>query len=223
VSELTNSVSTDLFSFNNSQDPQDILAPYPDHFESELDNSLAHFDDSHLQLVAIDQGAADAYTNFIRSESPTGQYQCRQPGPSSVISESLSGYESLSSYSKSFYLPAVTHQPVQQLEPLPADYQLPFDLDAIQMDLTNIQILEQLHAQSYGPSKPSGDIPQGITGSRSAYGSMPPSPLRPHSIMVQRRQSSVSEYAPVSHARGSYEHPSATRPLTPRGAPTRTT
>ncbi|KDQ54787.1 hypothetical protein JAAARDRAFT_102683, partial [Jaapia argillacea MUCL 33604] len=83
----------DFFSF---QSPTDVLAPHPDLFESELDRSLAAFDEQvQLQLLTVDSN--DAFS-FLRSDTPIGQ------GPPSTITvSSESAYESLSSRSESFY------------------------------------------------------------------------------------------------------------------------
>ncbi|KAL5534607.1 hypothetical protein ACEPAG_1070 [Sanghuangporus baumii] len=97
----------DFLSFTN---PTDILAPHPDLFESELDSSLAGFDPLQLQSLIIEQ--PDAF-NFLRSDTPT----CGPPSTITVSSESASAYETLSSYSESFYNQA------------PSNYSFPFDLD----------------------------------------------------------------------------------------------
>src|SRR5580704_2880852 len=83
--------SLDFFSFHS---PSDILAPHPDLFESELDSSLAAFDEIQLQLLTVDSN--DAYS-FLRSDTPT----CGPPSTITVSSESA--YDSLSSHSESFY------------------------------------------------------------------------------------------------------------------------
>lgn len=81
----------DFFSFHS---PSDILAPHPDLFESELDSSLAAFDEVQLQLLTVDSNDAFSY---LRSDTPT----CGPPSTITVSSESA--YDSLSSRSESFY------------------------------------------------------------------------------------------------------------------------
>ncbi|KAF7310608.1 MED6-domain-containing protein [Mycena chlorophos] len=103
--------SLDFVSF---QSPNDILAPHPDLFELELDSSLAAFDDDQLQMLAMQPH--EAYASLFRSETPT-----RGP-PSNVTASSESAYESLSSYSESFYNYPNSPQP-------PSNYSFPLDLD----------------------------------------------------------------------------------------------
>ncbi|KAM5532172.1 hypothetical protein V8D89_008184 [Ganoderma adspersum] len=87
----------DFFSY--SQPGLDVVAPHPDQFELELDNSLAAFD-AELSLIPID---ATDFT-FYRGETPT----FGPPSTFTVSSESVSGYDSayndnISSRSESFY------------------------------------------------------------------------------------------------------------------------
>jgi hypothetical protein len=96
--------SLDFFSFHS---PSDILAPHPDLFESELDSSLAAFDELQLQLLTVDSN--DAYS-FLRSDTPT----CGPPSTFTVSSESA--YDSLSSHSDSFNYPS-------------SNYSFPLELD----------------------------------------------------------------------------------------------
>ncbi|KAF7306613.1 MED6-domain-containing protein [Mycena indigotica] len=110
--------SLDFVSF---QSPNDILAPHPDLFELELDSNLAGFDDEQLELLAI--GQHDAYSLF-RSDTPT-----RGP-PSNITASSESAYDSLSSYSESFYNYPHSPQP-------PSNYSFPLDLE---MDFQRIRV-----------------------------------------------------------------------------------
>ena len=85
--------------FNYSQSGLDVVAPHPDQFELELDNSLAAFD-AELSILPIDT----ADFSFYRSATPT----FGPPSTFTVSSESVSGYDSayndnLSSRSESFY------------------------------------------------------------------------------------------------------------------------
>ncbi|EIN13643.1 hypothetical protein PUNSTDRAFT_117360 [Punctularia strigosozonata HHB-11173 SS5] len=107
----------DFFSFNSA----DILAPHPDLFESELDSSLAAFNESDIQLQLLTVDSNDAFA-FLRSDTPTHSYRSAHGPPSTltVSSESFSqGYDdSLSAYSESFYnAKAASH------------YSLPIDMD----------------------------------------------------------------------------------------------
>ncbi|KAJ7225870.1 hypothetical protein GGX14DRAFT_422684 [Mycena pura] len=107
--------------FVSFQSPSDILAPHPDLFELELDTSLADFDDNQLQLLTVD--SHDAYS-FFRSDTPT-----RGP-PSNITASSESAYDSLSSYSESFYNYPHSPQP-------PSNYSFPLDLE---MDFQRIRV-----------------------------------------------------------------------------------
>ncbi|KAJ6574747.1 hypothetical protein B0H19DRAFT_1125591 [Mycena capillaripes] len=107
--------------FASFQSPSDILAPHPDLFELELDSSLAGFDDNQLQLLTVD--SHDAYS-FFRSDTPT-----RGP-PSNITASSESAYDSLSSYSESFYNYPHSPQP-------PSNYSFPLDLE---MDFQRIRV-----------------------------------------------------------------------------------
>ena len=85
--------------FNYSQSGLDVVAPHPDQFELELDNSLAAFD-AELSLLPID---ANDFTLY-RGDTPT----FGPPSTFTVSSESVSGYDSAyndnhSSRSESFY------------------------------------------------------------------------------------------------------------------------
>ncbi|CDO70246.1 hypothetical protein BN946_scf184942.g46 [Trametes cinnabarina] len=85
--------------FNYSQAGLDVVAPHPDQFELELDNSLAAFD-AELSLLPIDT----ADFSFYRSTTPT----FGPPSTFTVSSESVSGYDSvyndsISSRSESYY------------------------------------------------------------------------------------------------------------------------
>jgi len=91
--------------FYSFQSP-DVAAPHPDLFDSELDNSLAGIDEHQLQLLSVDNH--DAF-NYLRSDTPT------HGPPSSIASESA--YDSISSYSGSYY------------NTTPSNYSIPLDLE----------------------------------------------------------------------------------------------
>ncbi|KAJ7129970.1 hypothetical protein C8R43DRAFT_1133945 [Mycena crocata] len=122
--------------FASFQSPSDILAPHPDLFELELDSSLAGFDDNQLQLLTID--SHDVYS-FLRSDTPT-----RGP-PSNITASSESAYDSLSSYSESFY--NYPHSPHP-----PSNYSFPLDLE---MDFQRIRV--DASASDYAAAQASGD------------------------------------------------------------------
>ncbi|RPD63243.1 hypothetical protein L226DRAFT_518000 [Lentinus tigrinus ALCF2SS1-7] len=87
--------SFDFFNYSQS----DVVAPHPDQFELELDNSLAAFD-AELSLLPIDT----ADFTFYRAATPT----FGPPSTFTVSTESVSAYDSayndnLSSRSESFY------------------------------------------------------------------------------------------------------------------------
>jgi uncharacterized Zn-finger protein len=96
----------DFLSFHS---PGDILAPHPDLFESDLDSSLAAFDQVQLQLLTVDSN--DAYS-FLRSDTPT----CGPPSSFTVSSASES-YDAASNYN----LPTSPYSST--------DYSFPIDLD----------------------------------------------------------------------------------------------
>ncbi|KAJ7071506.1 hypothetical protein C8F01DRAFT_1110817 [Mycena amicta] len=137
--------SLDFVSF---QSPNDILAPHPDLFELELDSNLAGFDDEQLQLLAI--GPHDAYSLF-RSDTPT-----RGP-PSNVTASSESAYDSLSSYSESFYNYPHSPQP-------PSNYSFPLDLE---MDFQRIRVEA---ASEYAAAQASSDA---AANARMSFGASP--------------------------------------------------
>ncbi|KAI0762681.1 hypothetical protein C8Q74DRAFT_1371683 [Fomes fomentarius] len=85
--------------FNYSQSGLDVVAPHPDQFELELDNSLAAFD-AELSLLPIDTADFTFYHSATPAFGP--------PSSFTVSSESVSGYDSAyndnqSSRSESFY------------------------------------------------------------------------------------------------------------------------
>ncbi|KAI0639113.1 hypothetical protein C8Q77DRAFT_1079496 [Trametes polyzona] len=85
--------------FNYSQAGLDVVAPHPDQFELELDNSLAAFD-AELSILPVDT----ADFTFYRAATPV----FGPPSSFTVSSESVSGYDSvyndsISSRSESFY------------------------------------------------------------------------------------------------------------------------
>lgn len=87
--------SFDFFNYSQS----DVVAPHPDQFELELDNSLAAFD-AELSLLPIDT----ADFSFYRSATPT----FGPPSTFTVSTESVSAYDSAyndnhSSRSESYY------------------------------------------------------------------------------------------------------------------------
>ncbi|KAH8120605.1 hypothetical protein DFH11DRAFT_1685856 [Phellopilus nigrolimitatus] len=140
----------DFFSFTSPSD--NILAPHPDLFESELDSSLAGFDPLQLQSLIIEQ--PDAFS-FLRADTPT----CGPPSTITASSESASAYESISS--ESFYNYA------------PSNYSLPFDLD---MDFGRASINAR---QEYTPSAAGQNISSGLSAdglSDLSYGAARHSP-----------------------------------------------
>ncbi|CAK5279948.1 unnamed protein product [Mycena citricolor] len=117
--------STDFdkgFDFSSFQSPSDVLAPHPDLFELELDTNLADFDADQLQLLTVD--SHDAYS-FFRSDTPT-----RGPASNITAASSEGGFDSLSSYSESFYNYPHSPQP-------PSNYSFPLDLE---MDFRRITV-----------------------------------------------------------------------------------
>jgi len=155
----------EFFSFSS---PSDILAPHPDLFESELDSSLAAFDEVQLQLLTVDSNDAFSY---LRSDTPT----CGPPSTITVSSESA--YDSLSSHSESFY--NYPHSPYA-----PTNYSFPLDLE---MDFQRIRVD---NVSDYGVSAP----PQ-TTVDPTSFGALPPTPPRsPPVVAPFEHRSSYSDY-----------------------------
>ncbi|KAJ7899970.1 hypothetical protein B0H14DRAFT_3123829 [Mycena olivaceomarginata] len=134
--DFTADYNKTLEGFASFQSPAEILAPHPDLFELELDADLAGFDDEQLQLLTID--SHDAYS-FFRSDTPT-----RGPA-SNITASSESAYDSLSSYSESFYNYPHSPQP-------PSDYSFPLDLE---MDFQRIRV--EAATSEYAAAQASSD------------------------------------------------------------------
>jgi hypothetical protein len=149
-SDFAKQQGLDFFSFHS---PSDILAPHPDLFESELDSSLAAFDEIQLQLLTVDSN--DAYS-FLRSDTPT----CGPPSTITVSSESA--YDSLSSHSESFY-----NYPQS---PYPSNYSFPLDLE---MDFQRIRVDS---VADYTISQNLNALE--ATVDPTSFGALPPTPPR---------------------------------------------
>jgi hypothetical protein len=176
----------DFFSFTS---PADVLAPHPDLFESELDLSLAQVDDSQLSLsfLDVDAPAADPFA-FLRSETPTHAYRSTPSVvTASSASESASGYDSLSSYSESFYNAA--HSP--NITRACSDYAFP-TLDSLNMDFQRIGI--ERHA-GYATTN---ELASAFGEDPASFGALPASPPRTHGGIYRPRSRSgaYSDYAP---------------------------
>lgn len=169
--DLLKQSALDFFSFNS---PSDVLAPHPDLFESELDSSLAGFDQLQLQLLTVDQ--TDAFS-FLRSDTPT----CGPGSTITVSSESASAYESLSSQSESYY------------NYTPTNYSYPLDID---MDFSRVRLsaLADYNAVSKAQNTASGLSLD--AASEKSYGAGEQSP---HSF----EDSSFGTLPPASPARHS--------------------
>lgn len=175
-SDYAKQQSLDFFSFMT---PSDILAPHPDLFESELDSSLAGFDEVQLQLLTVDSN--DAYS-FLRSDTPT----CGPPSTITVSSESA--YESLSSHSDSYY--NYPHSPFAS-----SDYSFPLvDLD---MDFQRIRVDA---VSDYGGVNTQNSSALAATVDPNSFGALPPTP--PHSPPLAMakgfNRTSYSDYTPNS-------------------------
>ncbi|KAH7927368.1 hypothetical protein BV22DRAFT_1031849 [Leucogyrophana mollusca] len=140
--------------FASFHSPSDILAPHPDLFELELDDSLAAFDEVQLQLLTVDSN--DAFS-FLRSDTPT----CGPPSTITVSSESA--YESLSSRSESFY-----NYPDSPY-PTAANCSFPLDLE---MDFQRVRVGSSDYGASAAQSTAAA-FP--MTIDPSAFGAFPPS------------------------------------------------
>lgn len=116
TSKLYNSPSQlDFFSFSS---PQDVLAPHPDLFESELDSSLAAYDPLQLQLPF------DPAFAFLRTDTPS----CGPLSTLTVSSESASTYDSVSQSSQSDYY----HASANGSSYTPTNYS--FDFERVRLD-----------------------------------------------------------------------------------------
>ena len=132
--------------------PTDIVTPHPDLFESDIDSNLAAFTD-HLQLFTVDSN--DAY-NFFRTETPQWQ------GPLSTSSDS---FESLSTYSESFYSEFSNYQRRANLN---TDLERPFfDFANLDMDFQRIVV-----GSDYSTVSPSVNI-MDDTGDPISYMALP--------------------------------------------------
>jgi hypothetical protein len=151
----------------------DIIAPHPDDFELELDTNLAEFDENQLQLLTID--SHDAYS-FLRSDTPT-----RGP-PSNITASSESAYDSISSYSESFYnYPNSPHPP--------SNYSFPLDLE---MDFSRIRVDA---ASEYAAAQAASDA----AADRMSFGATPaPDTSRSNKLYTKAYDSrtSFSDYGP---------------------------
>jgi hypothetical protein len=151
----------DFFSFNSA----DILAPHPDLFESELDSSLAAFNESDIQLQLLTVDSNDAFA-FLRSDTPTHQYRSAHGPPSTltVSSESFSqDYdESLSAYSESFYNAKASH------------YSLPID-----MDFQRIRVDPSADYAAAATPSPAASGLSSLTDDQHSFGTLPPSNRSP--------------------------------------------
>jgi hypothetical protein len=161
----------DFFSFHS---PSDILAPHPDLFESELDSSLAAFDEVQLQLLTVDSNDAFSY---LRSDTPT----CGPPSTITVSSESA--YDSVSSRSDYYNYP---HSPYA-----PTNYSFPLDLE---MDFQRIRVD---NVSDYGVG-----TAQQTTVDPNSFGALPPTPPRsPPVAPTFEHRSSFSDYGGVRPGR----------------------
>jgi hypothetical protein len=165
----------DFFSFHS---PSDILAPHPDLFESELDSSLAAFDEVQLQLLTVD--SSDAYS-FLRSDTPT----CGPP--STITASSESAYSSLSSHSESFY--NYPHSPYTS-----SDYSFPIELE---MEFRKFGVDT---VSDYGAATNNNVLP--ATVDPNSFGTLPPTPPRSPELAASgnvksfSHRGSFSDYAP---------------------------
>lgn len=192
------STALDFFSFTS---PSDILAPHPDLFESELDLSLAGFDQLQLQLLAVDQPDPVYY----RGDNPA----CGPPSTITVSSESASAYESLSSRSELYNSYST-----------PTNYSYPLDIDmdfsrvrlsaasdyvsvaAAQHTASGISALDAVSDRSYGSSEhsPTGSGTLGMDERDiNSFGSLPSSPhVNNHGGSVYSDFSSDYYHPPIS-------------------------
>ena len=154
--------------------PSDVLAPHPDLFESELDSSLAACGASELQLFTVDSNI-DPY--FWRSDTPT----CGPP--STLTASSESAYDSLSSYSESFY-----NYPPHS----PTNYSF------LEMDFQRIRVDAVPDYAAVNPSQTNNTSVLATTVDPTSFGTLPPTP--PHSPPVPSvksfDRSSFSDYGP---------------------------
>lgn len=187
----------DFFSF---QSPSDILAPHPDLFESELDSSLAGFDEVQLQLLTVDSN--DAYS-FLRSDTPT----CGPPSTITVSSESA--YDSLSSHSESFY--NYPHSPYAA-----TNYSFPIELE---MDFRNISV-----GSDYGAAHPNVNPLEAleVSSDPTSFGTLPPTPPRSPQVSQHHQNQQRQQHHNHHHHTHSksYDHRTS---YSDYGPPTRNT
>ncbi|KAL0950797.1 hypothetical protein HGRIS_007563 [Hohenbuehelia grisea] len=178
---------------------EDIPAPAPDLFESDLDFSLAGFDQAELQVLAYD--SSDAFA-FLRSDTPT----C---GPLSAItasSESLSAYDDRSSQSESVYSYSPSgHSSSNNFYPL---------------DLT--MDFQKFSVDDYA-GFPAAQPGIGHTVDPTSFGTLPPTPPRSPELSASGYQSrsSFSDYGPSSRkVSAEYYSPSPSYAASAVGQPT---
>jgi hypothetical protein len=165
----------DFFSFHS---PSDILAPHPDLFESELDSSLAAFDEAQLQLLTVD--SKDAFS-ILRSEATI-------PGPPSTFTvSSESTYDSYSAASESLYNFPNSPYIAQ------SNYSFPLDLE---LDFQSIHVDSMSEYSSVSGSQPAVKS----TSLDASFGLMPISPDPAVSPRTGFERGSFSDYAPSSRA-----------------------
>lgn len=186
------SPALDFFSFTS---PSDILAPHPDLFESELDLSLAGFDQLQLQLLAVDQ--PDPV--YFRGENPA----CGPPSTITVSSESASAYESLSSASELYNYNT------------PTTYSFPLDIDMHYSRVgygpinnsSGLAAIDAISDRSYASSDRSPSSTAVDDRDLASFGSLPSSPhVNGHGGSTYSDFSS-GYYPPVSN------HPSLDYPV----------
>ena len=173
----------DFFSY--SQSGIDVVAPHPDQFELELDNSLAAFD-AELSLLPVD----NPDFTFYRSATPT----FGPPSTFTVSSESVSGYDSvyndsLSSRSESYY----------NFNPnAPGQSPTPNYASSVYSSLTQEQLDMEFQRMGMAPEDP------------SSFGALPSSPsIRSSPGSVPN----ISQYSPAfSSPRGSFSDYEPTQP-----------
>jgi len=176
------------FDFLPYHAPTDVLAPHPDLFDSELDSSLADFDQLQFQLLTVENN--DAFS-FLRSDTPT----CGPPSTITVSSESASAYDSFSAHSESLY-----NYP--QSPYAASNYSFPLDLE---MDFQRIRVDPVAdYANSQVTNLENVDP--------STFGSLPPTPPRspPNHVQVAVKafpvRSSYSDYGPPTRNSVSHDY-----------------
>ncbi|KII93464.1 hypothetical protein PLICRDRAFT_171216 [Plicaturopsis crispa FD-325 SS-3] len=175
----------DFLSFNST----DITLPDPELFESELDLSLAGFDDTQLQLFEFDTNEA---FNYYRTDTPT-----RGP-PSAITASSESTHDSVSSRSESYYNFPNSYDDTH------TNYSFPIELE---MDFQRIHV-DPSSIRDYSATAQANNAGTIDPASFAAISPVPArSPVVSRAAASYERRGTYSDYGPSTRASGNNATP----------------